>query len=144
MAADPIGSIEAAIVVLGEHADRRMRPVAEWLAAYLVDGAAAGELGEHLGLSGGGPTRHGLILARRNTLLGQVARIWFGGLPVTTQAKKLSKALAVYETRIWPGSRMASECPHQPGSMDAAMWQILRLRGSALSSRQVYRALRRK
>ena len=104
--------------------------VGEWMQDHLRRGAGAGTLSEALGLD----NRAEIVRARRDALLREVALT----LPAWS-ANRIAGALARYHADRWPRARLELRCPHPAASLEAKLWNILRVWPAVLSAKQIDR-----
>ncbi|MBR0752934.1 hypothetical protein JQ604_12130 [Bradyrhizobium jicamae] len=118
---------------------RSLHPPCERL-AHAVECAAVdgGDFAKHLGLRSAHSRTSETIdqIDRRNTLVCETVQRFFsreGG----SSARALAASLARYESAIWPRHASDEECPHEAGSLYAALWSILRAHPLAIKQRRI-------
>ena len=75
-------------------------------------------------------------IATRNGLLLEAPR-HFPALSDREIARRLHTALARYHGGRWRRSRIDPVCPHEPGTLAATLWAILRCRDHIVSERLI-------
>ncbi|MFZ0853163.1 MAG: hypothetical protein WAO08_28685 [Hyphomicrobiaceae bacterium] len=81
-------------------------------------------------------------IAERNALLVEAA-CHFQGLSAREVGRRLHVALVRYQQGRWRRSRIDPVCPHEPGTLAAALWEILRCRDHIVSERTIRAVLSR-
>jgi hypothetical protein len=139
-AVDALAAINLAAAVLAAHPSEGVRAIGAWLA----DGGSAELFAFISGEEAyrGQSARLAATIARRDAVLIEMVNTVFSDLPITEQARSLSRALRSYASTGWPRDRLKVANPHPAKTLRALLFEVLRLRDRPLSAVQIARIIR--
>ena len=87
------------------------------------------------------PLRHPLV--QRDALLIEIARRFYSGLSDRETAHRLRSRLLIYRNGRWRRTCSELKSPHDPESLDAAFWCLLRIKDAIPGERLIRYVLAR-